>query len=402
MSSLEKYVEKVKKETEGFSSIEKLRYIYWDLGSKFAFDLDFSFGNSKTRKQIYDHSRSEDDLNRCLENNTAICKSIAYIFSYVMKELGVNIESVIDEEDFRKCPHIYNVLITEDGRKYRFDLQEDMRNIKAQLRTQYFGIPIEGVEQELISRTELDQIDKKQGHISEKSYYTDEYLELIKMHLPMFKDFGQKVQFVLENSEAYTSPEMGYADRKWRMEDLIGNENKDGLLFSKEEKYKINMIDCYRENDGKKHYELCIVVNVKGGKDIYLFSDETNSFRKMTLEEFAKQIENGLINLQGIQGLKQVLKNIARILFYIVILFIAQASNVFAADDPLAVVNNLSNFIFGLIRAVGMIILGFGVVQVGMSLKSHDPSQRANGIMTLAGGIVITFAKEILNIITGG
>lgn len=100
--------------------------------------------------------------------------------------------------------------------------------------------------------------------------------------------------------------------------------------------------------------------------------------------------------------LKQVLKNIARILFYIVILFTAQVSNVFAADDPLAVVNNLSNFIFGLIRAVGMIILGFGVVQVGMSLKSHDPSQRANVIMTLAGGIVITFAKEILNIITGG
>ena len=40
-----------------------------------------------------------------------------------------------------------------------------------------------------------------------------------------------------------------------------------------------------------------------------LFSDETNSFRKMTLEEFAEQIENGLVNLQGIQGLKQVLKN---------------------------------------------------------------------------------------------
>ena len=51
MSSLEKYVEKVKKETEGFSSIEKLRYIYWDLGSKFAFDLDFSPGNFLTRKQ---------------------------------------------------------------------------------------------------------------------------------------------------------------------------------------------------------------------------------------------------------------------------------------------------------------------------------------------------------------
>lgn len=73
-----------------------------------------------------------------------------------------------------------------------------------------------------------------------------------------------------------------------------------------------------------------------------------------------------------------------------------------AGNDPIAVVNNLSNFIFGLIRAIGLILLGFGIVQVGLSLKSHDPSQRANGFLTLAGGVIITFAKEILNLITGG
>lgn len=100
--------------------------------------------------------------------------------------------------------------------------------------------------------------------------------------------------------------------------------------------------------------------------------------------------------------LKKILKRVAIIVGYVVALNVAQQIQIFAADDPISVVNNLSNFIFGLIRAVGMIILGFGVVQVGMSLKSHDPTQRANGIMTLAGGVVITFAKEILNIITGG
>ena len=73
----------------------------------------------------------------------------------------------------------------------------------------------------------------------------------------------------------------------------------------------------------------------------------------------------------------------------------------FAADDPIAVVNNLSDFIFGLIRTVGLIILGWGVVQVGMSFQSHDPSQRSNGFLTLAGGIVITFTKEILDLIVG-
>ena len=69
--------------------------------------------------------------------------------------------------------------------------------------------------------------------------------------------------------------------------------------------------------------------------------------------------------------------------------------------DPISVVNNLSTFIFGLIRAVGIILLGWGIVQVGMSFSSHDPSQRSNGFLTLAGGVVITFAKEILNLIMG-
>lgn len=76
---------------------------------------------------------------------------------------------------------------------------------------------------------------------------------------------------------------------------------------------------------------------------------------------------------------------------------------VFAADNSaLTAINNLSDFIFGLIRAIGLILLGFGVVQIGLSLKSHDPSQRANGFLTLAGGVVITFAKEILDLIVGG
>lgn len=73
-----------------------------------------------------------------------------------------------------------------------------------------------------------------------------------------------------------------------------------------------------------------------------------------------------------------------------------------AEDNPITVVNNLSDFIFGLVRAIGMITLGFGIVQFGLSLKSHDPSQRANSILTIGGGIVVTFAKEILNIIVGG
>ena len=75
------------------------------------------------------------------------------------------------------------------------------------------------------------------------------------------------------------------------------------------------------------------------------------------------------------------------------------ANNV--TNDALAAVSNLSNFIFSLIRAVGLILLGYGILQVGLSFQSHDPSQRSNGILTIAGGIIIVFTKEILDLITG-
>ena len=83
------------------------------------------------------------------------------------------------------------------------------------------------------------------------------------------------------------------------------------------------------------------------------------------------------------------------------LLIVCCTMTAFAADDPLTVIGNLSEFIFGLIRAVGLILLGWGIVQVGLSLQSHDPSQRSNGFLTLAGGVIITFAKEILTLIPG-
>ena len=111
-----------------------------------------------------------------------------------------------------------------------------------------------------------------------------------------------------------------------------------------------------------------------------------------------RQNNNSSHNLTA--GAKRGFKLYATILI-IAAMFMSFGGVALANNDPLAVINNLSDFIFGLIRAIGLILIGFGIVQVGMSLKSHDPTQRANGFLTLAGGIVITFTKEILSVITG-
>ena len=72
---------------------------------------------------------------------------------------------------------------------------------------------------------------------------------------------------------------------------------------------------------------------------------------------------------------------------------------VYAASDPLSVINNLSNFIFDIVTAVGGIMVVFGIVQFGLAMKSHDPAQKANSVFTVVGGLIIAGAETILNII---
>jgi len=92
------------------------------------------------------------------------------------------------------------------------------------------------------------------------------------------------------------------------------------------------------------------------------------------------------------KGKNRILK-----VLWIGLIFLFKFYPVYAANNPISVINNLSDFIFGLIRAIGLILTGFGILQFGMSLKSHDPSQKANSMLSIAGGIIITFTKEILN-----
>ena len=83
----------------------------------------------------------------------------------------------------------------------------------------------------------------------------------------------------------------------------------------------------------------------------------------------------------------------------LVLMLCCCTTTAFAASDPLTVINNLSDFIFSCIKAVGVIVLGWGIVQLGMSIQSHDASQRTQGILCVFGGLLIAFSKEILSAI---
>ena len=72
------------------------------------------------------------------------------------------------------------------------------------------------------------------------------------------------------------------------------------------------------------------------------------------------------------------------------------------ATGPVEAINNLANIMYGVVKAVGAIVLLWGIVQVGISIQSHDPSHRSQGFLSVAGGLILFFAKEILSLIAGG
>lgn len=70
-----------------------------------------------------------------------------------------------------------------------------------------------------------------------------------------------------------------------------------------------------------------------------------------------------------------------------------------AAAGPVETLTNFTDILFSLVRIVGVIACLWGIVNFAIALKSHDASQRTQGIVAFAVGLLIVFAREILQAI---
>ena len=63
---------------------------------------------------------------------------------------------------------------------------------------------------------------------------------------------------------------------------------------------------------------------------------------------------------------------------------------------PDQAIQNLGDLVEKIVVALGVIMALWGVVQVGMSMAQLDASQRMNGFLVLAGGILVAIAPGVL------
>ena len=98
---------------------------------------------------------------------------------------------------------------------------------------------------------------------------------------------------------------------------------------------------------------------------------------------------------------KTVLKRYLMIAITVAIVCVAMVP-VVAESDAEKAIKNMSDIIFGIIRAIGVILAGWGLTPVGKSFQSLQPSQRSHGFLRLAGGLILVVAKSSLTAIAPG
>ncbi len=89
-------------------------------------------------------------------------------------------------------------------------------------------------------------------------------------------------------------------------------------------------------------------------------------------------------------------KLIKTMLITVILVTILMATTIVAFADAKDAVGTLADEIFGIVKVVGVVVGLFGIITLGMSISSHDATQRVGGLMLLAGGALVFFAQDLL------
>ena len=75
------------------------------------------------------------------------------------------------------------------------------------------------------------------------------------------------------------------------------------------------------------------------------------------------------------------------------------ATNTEAVTQPLS---RLNDIIFAILKMVGIALIAFGVLQLGLSFRSQNTEQRSNGLLSVVGGVIVLVGQTVADTIMNG
>ena len=86
------------------------------------------------------------------------------------------------------------------------------------------------------------------------------------------------------------------------------------------------------------------------------------------------------------------------VFFMIAALIFCFSMTVFASSGVNTALKSFMDILFTVTKIVGVGLTLWGVIQLVMALIGHDPNQRLNALFFLGGGVIVFFAKEIIEL----
>lgn len=303
MNKLE-LIEKIKTNMPiDLNETEIAKYIYIQLGKEKAFDEKYFFGNSKTRKKIYQMAeKTKNNTDIVAKNKKIICVSLSYLFKDILKQFDIASE-IQQEED-----HRYVIIFLKDGRKIKADLQLDLYNIQSKSKTKYFGTASLYEYLDNLEEHENLEIDKKIGYIEDERDYRNNVIENI-IEKVKGKSPCEALDILITDKELNT-----FENKLEIIEMIIFYRAVFNKAIPQYMQKNVFSFICYKENNKeKKEYTMCVYSSEKEDTNIYLFSNKENRFMHVDIEKIEELEYQGLVlglhdNENGVKKLKNVIK----------------------------------------------------------------------------------------------
>lgn len=203
----------------------------------------YAGGNLKGKAEAYRTAMDENELQNAMQSKKsieAVCKPLCDLVSLILKNNGVNAETVCCDTDIFK--HTDVMITTKSGKKYIINYLEDMENIQTGMRTPDFasekyykrryekfkgGLTVDGKSLNGIAFLTEEELDKIDSNLNYKKYniYMDKVIEQIRTE---FSDF-RNVQATNEIMEKQDITE----DEKKAIRDKYANYSDSEILEQK-------------------------------------------------------------------------------------------------------------------------------------------------------------------------
>lgn len=313
---------------EDYNEYERLAYIEMEVAKQISFDEKYLWGDTETRKKIYELAKRQAQRPSRKVNKKLICVTMAELFGYVAKKFGFNVKyqncgmksenKTEDEKIFRNLSkecldHICPIVELSDNTNIQIDIQADLARLQMGFRPKAFGNDRSMISMfrddhtRLLDKDIVDSTFKKVYKLEKDEEFTDEY---IRSYITRLKNEGKRPIEILEIfmedpriKKQLVNMKCTEANELYKVIlRTCYNTTRGKQFYLRESQAMIG--ECMLVNDkNKKRYSFCIYAEEDGEKLLFVYSKKSRKIVKLTEEEIFQMRKQPLdIRISGFQS----------------------------------------------------------------------------------------------------